>query len=512
MPQIRVKEFNNEEIGMGFNSQTGELIGTALEVAEISENKVAPGQQVFSEITIINTHEELMEKLGMSFEAQGRYGFFQASAKADFSSSSSFNSQSTFLVARCLVTNSFIRGRNFRVKPEAEALLKTNRFEEFKTAYGDSFVRGLQVGGELYIVIRITSVSITKQKELAAECHAEFGGIAGASFTAKYSEANKSASTKSEYSAVMFQRAGKGQQSTSIVTISEALQRFKTFPIIALENPVGYVTEIANYNTLPLPVPPIEEQESFLIALRDAREKKLYYLQKKNDFEFAFQHPEFFESPPAPEILLDAAGVYRKLADAAMSHAIMLSRGKIETPTLFTPSINEPSIKLKRVTPPAEMVKVPGILNLPVNSAVTVLESLGLNPKLRRIVVHADSPVRRMHVERQSPPPGTEVQKGSEVNIYYFCSIKVLGTPKCRSSSFRLPYFYSNIIPTQHYGYPYSTTRQYYPFFYSRLMPVCYYPYLIPRENYPCPFRRFPSYLESTDRMGILYQMPWSVL
>jgi len=33
------------------------------------------------------------------------------------------------------------------------------RFEEFTKAFGDSFVRGLQTGGEFYAVIRITSVS-----------------------------------------------------------------------------------------------------------------------------------------------------------------------------------------------------------------------------------------------------------------------------------------------------------------------------------------------------------------
>jgi hypothetical protein len=64
-------------------------------------------------ISIISSHEELMTKLGMSFEAQGRYGLVSASAKVEFSESSTYNSTSTFLVARCVVRNPFRRGRTF---------------------------------------------------------------------------------------------------------------------------------------------------------------------------------------------------------------------------------------------------------------------------------------------------------------------------------------------------------------------------------------------------------------
>ncbi|WP_218939176.1 hypothetical protein [Bacillus thuringiensis] len=81
MQQIRRIEFNDERIGMGFNSETGQAIGTALEGFTVTADPVAPGQEVQSSITIINSHEELMKNLGMSFEGQGRYGLASASAK-----------------------------------------------------------------------------------------------------------------------------------------------------------------------------------------------------------------------------------------------------------------------------------------------------------------------------------------------------------------------------------------------------------------------------------------------
>lgn len=345
LQQVRRIEFNDEEIGMGFNSESGLAIGSALEGFAIQENPVSSGQEVFATVSIVNSHEELMKSMGMSFEAQGRYGFTSASAKAQFSESSNYNSTSTFLVARCIVQNSLTRGKNFSVKSSAQALLDALRFDEFKRAFGDSFVRGLQTGGEYYCVIRITSVSSTQQNDLSVSLQAEYNGLAASgSFKGQYSEANKSTSTKSEYTATMYQKAGSGAQISPTVEISEAITRFKNFPEIVKTNPVAYETEIATYDTLPLPIPTPEEQEDFIFALRDAREQKLRYIQTKNDLEFALRNPTFFEALPANDVLSNAINVYTKLINAVMDHAIRLSRGQIKPPRIFDPSEVSPPI------------------------------------------------------------------------------------------------------------------------------------------------------------------------
>lgn len=366
--QIKRIEYNDEEIGMGFNSETGEVVGTALEGFTVTENPVAPGMEVQSSVTIINSHEELMNRLGMSFEGKGRYGFISASAKAQFSESTSFNSTSSFLVASCIVQNPFMRGKNFRVKPEAKALLDALRFDEFKTAFGDSFVRGIQTGGEFYAVIRITSVSISKQTELTTTLQAELNGLLyGGSFKGQYEQANQSTSTRSEYHATMFQRGGSGATISPTIEITEVINRFKKFPEIAKANAFGYETEIASYNTLPLPVPTPEEQDDFLFALRDAREKKLYYIQVRNDLQFALRNPMFFKDLPPNDVLLDAINKYTKLINAVMDHAIKLSRGQINPPKVFDPSnvsLTEPAaIPLRRVTAPeGPMIRVPNMI------------------------------------------------------------------------------------------------------------------------------------------------------
>lgn len=345
LPQIRRIIFNDEQIGMGFNSKSGLAVGTALENFTVQEDPVAPGQVVTAEIKIVNSHEELMESLGMSFQAQGRYGFFSASAKAEFSESTRFNSTSTFLLARVVVRNPLRRGKNFKVTGEAKALLDALRFPEFEKAFGDSFVRGLQTGGEYYAVMRITSFSASTQSDLATTLQAEMNGLfVAGSFDAAFKTAKANSSTRSEFSATFYQKAGSGPQIAPTVAPKDVIQRFKNFPQIAKDSAAAYETEVATYDTLPLPVPTPEEQENFLLALADAREKKLRYIQIRNDLEFASTNQDFFEDIPSSEVLGNAILVYTKLINAVMAHAIKLSRGQITPPQLFDPSAVSPPI------------------------------------------------------------------------------------------------------------------------------------------------------------------------
>ena len=355
--QIRRIQFNDEEIGMGFNSESGLAIGSALEGFAVREDASAPGQTVSSSITIVTSHEELMSTLDMSFAEQGRYGFYSGSAKAKFSDSSNYNSTSTCLVARCIVQNPLKRGRDFRVKAPAQALLDANRFDEFRTAFGDSFVRGLQTGGEFYSVVRITSVSSTQQSSLAATLQGEANGLlASGSFKSAFASANQETTTRSEFVATMFQMAGSGASISPVAEIGEVIARFKSFPAIVAAAPVAYESEVATYDTLPLALPTPEEREDFLLALVDARDKKLRYIQTRNDLEFARNNPMFFEGLPSNNVLLSASKVYTRLINAVMDHAIKLSRGQMTPPRLFDPSallppIDEPEpVPLRRAT------------------------------------------------------------------------------------------------------------------------------------------------------------------
>ena len=372
--QVRRLAFNDEEIGMGFNSQTGLAVGSALEGFTVQENSSATGAEVTSAISIVSTHEELQESIGLSFEAQGRYGLVAGSAKAKFSEKTNYNSMSTFVVASVVVENPLRRGKNFRITADAQALLNSLQVEKFQRAFGDSFVRGLQTGGEFYAVVRITSVSISTQTALSAALQAEYNGlVTSGSFKLEFEKTSQSSNTKSEFTSVMYQRAGSGVEISPTVTIDEVIARFKMFPVIAAGSASAYETEVATYDTIPLPVPTPTEQEAFLEALADAREKKLLYVQRRNDLELAIRFPEFFDNLPTPGELASVAAVYTQLMNAVTQHAIKLSKGQINPPQFFQPPVVEPlSIQLQKrnvleVVPPANaMPELVGQLAAPV--------------------------------------------------------------------------------------------------------------------------------------------------
>jgi hypothetical protein len=385
-PQVCRIEFNDEEIGMGFNSESALAVGTALERFTVQEDPAAPGMKVSASISIVNSHEQLMESMGMSFEAQGRYGLISASAKAQFSESSNYNSTSTFVVARCIARNPFRRGKGFCVTADAQKLLVPNRIDEFKKAFGNYFVRGLQTGGEFYAVIRITSVSEETQSDLSVELQAEANGlVASGSFKGKFQSANQKSSTRSEYLATMYQNAGSGRQISPTVEIDEVIARYKEFPSIAQSSAAAYETEIATYDTLPLPVPTPEEQEDFLFALADARDQKLRFIQTRNDLQFALQNSAFFEGLPEPQVLNDALLVYTKLINAVMDHAIRLSRGEMMPPRIFDPSKCIPplfvpsAIALHRKKdapplPPPPTIRVPNFVDVCTDSNIEEIQ------------------------------------------------------------------------------------------------------------------------------------------
>jgi hypothetical protein len=337
--QIRLVTFNDEEIGMGFNSQSGDAVGTPF-VGDCKpvQSLISSGQVVDASIQILTSQEELMNSMNMTFEAQGRYGSFSGSAKAKFSETTKYNSSSTFLVARCVVKNPITRGREFVLREDVAILLKSSppRNDDFYAAFGDSFVRGLQTGGEFYAVIRITSKSSSTQSKLSTTLQAEFNGLsASGSFKAGFAEANKSTKTESEYTATMFQVSGIGIETAPTCTVEEVLQRYKTFSSIAKNSPVAYQSELATYNTVPIPLPCYEEEESYLEALRDTREQKLFYIQRKNDFEFALRNPSFFISVPNQATLVGAIDSCTKYINALVNHAIQLSKGRVGSENFF---------------------------------------------------------------------------------------------------------------------------------------------------------------------------------
>lgn len=346
--QVRRLNYNGEDIGMGFNSDTGLAVGAALDFEPPAGER---SQEAEASVTIITSHEQLMESIHMSAELEGRYAFSTGGAKVDYSKNSSYNSSSTFILAKLVITNDVSRGKNFRLKPDLLHLLNAGQEETFARAFGDSFVRAHYNGGEFYALMRITSVDSKTESHLSASLHAAVqGGVASLDFKASMEKANLNESTRSEFFVSFFQKGGSGAAEIgTTLDIDDIKKRLKDFPDAVKNHPFPYFIEVATYDTVPLPTPTKEQRESFLLALADTNQQKLKYIQARNDFQFAAEHPEFFFTPPPRAELLAAAGQYLQLMNAAIAHAVNLSNGRIDPPQTFDPSKLTPPLTVPDV-------------------------------------------------------------------------------------------------------------------------------------------------------------------
>lgn len=286
--------------GMGVNLLKGDVAGKAVDPGTIKGPTQAEGQTTRYTVALINSFEELYSSIGISVEASGHYGLFSASGKFNYAKESKFNSQSTFLLARCVVENAFTQVEDAQIRPEASKLLEQGKTDLFQQRYGNGFVRGMQTGGEFFAVISISSSSREEQESIAASLQAKYGGLfASVEVNASLDDKTKSKVSKSELRISTFQRGGSGDEQSLTADIEAVMVRLKAFPTQVKNNPVPYDVQVANYNTLALPDGPnpidIQAQKD---ALVDYERIHLKLLTLRNDIEFLQLHPDFFIDPP----------------------------------------------------------------------------------------------------------------------------------------------------------------------------------------------------------------------
>src|SRR5262249_28342963 len=161
----------------------------------------------------------------------GRYMVASGSLKGDFAETTGFNSQSTCVLARCIVQNGIRRAHSIAVTPSAQGLLDHHQETVFTQAFGDSFVRGLLTGGEYYCCVIITSMNKEVQTSLAGTLKADFNAlVASASFEGEVDRINSQTSAKTQFISIFFQRSGIGQESSPTLNIQDVISRFKNFP------------------------------------------------------------------------------------------------------------------------------------------------------------------------------------------------------------------------------------------------------------------------------------------
>lgn len=445
MSQIHRVPFKDQSIGQGFNTLTGEALGFPF--AEPGTTPVGGDGQIGQvSVRIITTHEEMMDSLNLSVSESAHYGLFSEDGKFKLAQSSSFNSTSTFIVASQVIQNPALRGTAFNLVPQANGLLQRGQTDEFRSAFGDSFVRLRQDGGEFYAVLQITSVSSRTQSQLAASLQADVQGlVAGASFEADFQTSNQHEETKSSFSGFVYQKGGQGADLAPTFSANDVINRLKAFPTAVQQHPVTYEVEVATYETVPLPLPTPQQIEARLETLQDCARQKLTYETFRNDIEFAMipANQVYFVNSPDAGTMATRRDNFIRVIGAILQYAAKVSTGEVPA-TLFTPtnaSMCNPPFDPRDLTPLAftrapDRTPPPDMVTIPDWSSEEDVDRGGTNPAtgerhpsadelgLRiNFIPQAFNPVseedesREGEVVKLEPPAGSKVTRGSTVNV-----------------------------------------------------------------------------------------------
>jgi hypothetical protein len=163
-------------LGAGINSTNGAVKGDAVVRTQPESEALNPSQKLVLSLKKMETTEDLEHALGLSISAEGRYGMVSGSAQFNFSNEQHVNTYS-LSVALCVdAINSFVRMRDVQLKPGAVNRLVADP-AAFFDGFGDSFVVGLQTGGQLVCVFQIQTRSENERQNISASLDISAQGL-----------------------------------------------------------------------------------------------------------------------------------------------------------------------------------------------------------------------------------------------------------------------------------------------------------------------------------------------
>ena len=348
-----VVPFNGHVIGEGFNSETVERVGTALDVPRIGEDPAASGQSASFKFQMLTSQGSLEKALNADAELEVRYGLFSGGGKFSFAEQNALNFTSTYILASCVVTNALQFGSGFRPNEAGDRLIKAGKPDDFKKSFGDRFTQALHTGGEFHALVRVTSSSVEHQRQISASLHAELNGLfTSGSFTGSLETAQKDASSHTEVDIQVHQTGGVGDQIQIPGTDANRIRdHMNHFAAAVHAHGAAFAAELLTYETLALPFPPFEELEDRRHVLEDALAQRQLYTSAISDLQFAQSKdaPLIFEDLPPPEELVKRQNEFRRVLNDLMTHARQVSSGAIP-PTFFVPKPDLPLPRFKRRT------------------------------------------------------------------------------------------------------------------------------------------------------------------
>lgn len=412
---------NGMDYGMGINTINSQIAGKAVSPGQPKGPVGAGGQKVTMDLTIINTYEHLQKTLGISVEANARYGFLSVEGKFKFASNSSFNSEATFIMARCIIENPF-KNSDAIILADAARLLSNGNQKQFTETFGDGYVRGMSTGGELYILLEIFSSNYTEQISVATGLQAEYNALlSGGSFSVDTSYKESITSMRTTLKLTHYQVGGEGDDIKFESSAQGVLNALNNFAKVVSKNPVPYYVQVANYKTLLLPAPiNYHDLENKKGCLNEAAIAHSRLLNIRNNINFIIQNNSFYENVPTIKVLNEWSETFTtQLNEIAKQASLCVDDIKqCVFPTIIYPEDWDLYSLIKRKETIDDTIIVPNVIGEPVDAAEFEIKRMGLTPqRVSRTVETNDS---LYFVISQLPKAGEIVKKDQVVTITYY--------------------------------------------------------------------------------------------
>lgn len=245
---------------------------------------------------LVSSKEELLDKITFSTSAKGSYGMFSAGAKTSFVKEIKWNHNSNYILVRAVrvTKKENISVDNILLSKYARNQLLNSK-GQFLQSCGNSFAQTLNIGGEIYGLIEITSNSYSEKQSISMSLNAS-GAYSGGSASGSAEYTRKIEQLSELYTAkVKIEHTG-GEQIKYKETVEGLLELSRRIEEISDSNPVVLTAETRDYSTLsnyPIIVNDgelkirqdnIDFAEGKLKTARNLSSQILYILQNEKDF------------------------------------------------------------------------------------------------------------------------------------------------------------------------------------------------------------------------------------
>lgn len=176
--QITVPYTGGYDFGIGADLASGSPMGMVV-VGDATPVGEAPGATVDFQVQRIHSTMELEQALGVDVEASYGCAAFGAgiSARFSFAKNSKVQSSSLFMSITAAVELAFLSIDDPALSDDAARLVK--RPVDFRTRYGEMFVRGITRGGLFIGVLRVDTGSAEESKQISSELQGSYGLFSG---------------------------------------------------------------------------------------------------------------------------------------------------------------------------------------------------------------------------------------------------------------------------------------------------------------------------------------------